>query len=100
MTALSAFRTLFAPSVVTDYWFSRRYTRVHAYMTLASAFMLLISTCLQVLYGILVQHFATLAGRSPLELDHLNALTQVLAPATAEVLETQCRSELWRPSST
>jgi len=40
----------------------------------------------QVLYGILVQHFATVAGRTPLELDHLDAMTQVLAPATAEVL--------------
>jgi len=39
----------------------------------------------QVLYGILVQHFATVAGRTPLELDHLDAMTQVLAPATAEV---------------
>ena len=39
----------------------------------------------QVLYGILVQHFATAAGRTPLELDHLDAMTHVLAPATAEV---------------
>jgi hypothetical protein len=44
------------------------------------------SATLQMLYGILVQHFATLAGQSPLRLDHLDALTHVLAPATAEVL--------------
>ena len=44
-----------------------------------------VSTAVQVLYGILVQHFATVAGRTPLQLDHLDAMTHVLAPATAEV---------------
>lgn len=43
---------------------------------------------MQVLYGILVQHFATVAGRTPLQLDHLDAMTHVLAPATAEVVPT------------
>lgn len=32
-----------------------------------------------------MQHFATLAGRSPLDLPALDSLATVLAPATAEV---------------
>lgn len=33
----------------------------------------------------MVQHFAAVAGRAPLQLGALNALAAVLAPATAEV---------------
>jgi len=40
---------------------------------------------LQVLYGILIQHFAMLAGESPLPLAHLDAMVPLLLPMTAEV---------------
>lgn len=33
----------------------------------------------------LVQHFAKLAGETPLPLDHLNAMVPLLLPMTAEV---------------
>ena len=39
----------------------------------------------QEFYGILVQHFATLAGRSPLDLPALDSLAALLVAATAEV---------------
>ena len=39
----------------------------------------------QVLYGILVQHFANLAGQAPLPIAHLEALTKQLLDLTAEV---------------
>lgn len=37
------------------------------------------------LYGILVQHFANLAGQAPLPIAHLEALTKQLLELTAEV---------------
>lgn len=40
---------------------------------------------LQVLYGILVQHFADLAGQAPLPMAHLDALTGQLLDLTGEV---------------
>ena len=40
---------------------------------------------MQVLYGILVQHFAILAGQAPLPIAHLEALTKQLLDLTAEV---------------
>ena len=39
----------------------------------------------QVLYGILVQHFASLAGQAPLPTAHLEALAAQLLDLTAEV---------------
>ena len=47
----------------------------------------LICACLpsQEFYGILLQHFAAVAGETPLQLAALDGLTAVLAPATAEV---------------
>ena len=39
----------------------------------------------QVLYGILVQHFANLAGQGPLPIAHLEALAKQLLDLTAEV---------------
>ena len=39
----------------------------------------------QVFYGILFQHFATLAGEVPLPMAHLDALVPLLLPMTAEV---------------
>lgn len=39
----------------------------------------------QVFYGILVQHFANLAGSKPLPMDHLDSLTVHLMDFTAEV---------------
>lgn len=41
--------------------------------------------CGQVFYGILVQHFAMLAGSVPLPMDHLDALTVHLLDITGEV---------------
>jgi nucleolar protein 14 len=38
-----------------------------------------------VFYGILVQHFAMLAGQAPLPSGHLDVLTQVLLQLTPEV---------------
>ena len=40
---------------------------------------------MQVFYGVLVQHFANLAGSKPLPLDHLDVLTVHLLDFTAEV---------------
>ena len=40
---------------------------------------------MQVLYGILVQHFAKLAGQAPLPVAHLDALAAQLLDLTAEV---------------
>lgn len=40
---------------------------------------------LQLLYGFLVQHFATLAGRTPLSLPHLDALVPHLVDMTPQV---------------
>lgn len=41
--------------------------------------------CLQVLYGMLIQHFAMLAGEVPLPLSHLDAMVPLLLPMTSEV---------------
>jgi hypothetical protein len=41
--------------------------------------------CYQVFFGILVQHFANLAGRVPLPMDLLDALTVHLLDFTSEV---------------
>jgi hypothetical protein len=41
---------------------------------------------LQVLYGILVQHFVMLAGQHPLPLTLLDVVAAALQPMTAEVI--------------
>ncbi len=41
--------------------------------------------CVQVLYGIILQHFAILAGQDPTPSPHLDALIAPLAQMTAEV---------------
>ncbi len=40
---------------------------------------------MQVFYGILVQHYASLAGQRPLPREHLDVLLQLLLPLTAQV---------------
>lgn len=40
---------------------------------------------MQVFYGMLVQHFAMLAGQSPPPMAHLDAMVPLLLPMTAEV---------------
>jgi nucleolar protein 14 len=51
----------------------------------AAAAAVTVVVLLQVLYGILVQHFALLAGAQPLPTAHLDVLTKVLLQITPEV---------------